>query len=193
LKRFLEIIARQADRLNAIINDLLELSRIERQEGKSDIPLETKPIKPVLEGAVQDCQEQANRKQIKVKIQCDAPLAISMNVALLQQAIVNLIDNAIKYSEAGQDVLVTAKQKENALIIAVQDFGMGIAEEHFDRLFERFYRVGKARSRKLGGTGLGLAIVKHIAQLHGGSVSVESTPGEGSIFSITLPINLTNF
>ncbi|MFQ5754303.1 MAG: ATP-binding protein, partial [bacterium] len=188
LKQFLDIIARHADRLNAIIDDLLELSWIEQQEEESDIPWEINPVKPVLEAAVQDCRDQADRKQIKVNIKCDGQLVAPMNAPLLQQAIVNLADNAIKYSDSGQDVVVMAKQNENEMVITVQDFGIGIAEKHFERLFERFYRVDKARSRKLGGTGLGLAIVKHIAQVHSGSVSVQSDPGEGSTFSIHLPI-----
>ncbi len=190
LERFLAVIARQADRLNAIIDNLLELSRIEQEEEKSDILLELKPVRPVLEGAVQDCREQAGREQIIVTIACDVKLAAPLHDPLLQQALLNLIENAIKYSDSGREVLVTAKQVESEVVIAVQDFGRGIAAKHFERLFERFYRVDKARSRKLGGTGLGLAIVKHIAKVHGGSVSVQSTLGKGSTFSINLPRKL---
>ena len=106
---------------------------------------------------------------------------------LLEQAVVNLIDNAIKYSNDGGTVRVEALQRENEIIISVSDQGCGIEKEHLPRLFERFYRADKARSRQLGGTGLGLAIVKHIAQAHGGRVTVESTPGKGSTFSIHIP------
>lgn len=189
--RFLGVVNRQADRLDAIINDLLELAHIEQREGDSDIPMELKSVIIVLDGAIQDCMAQADRKQVKVKNVCDKQLVASMNAPLLQQAIVNLLGNAIKYSDTGQTVLVSARQDEDVLVIAVQDYGVGIAEEHFERLFERFYRVDKARSQKLGGTGLGLAIVKHIAQIHGGSVSIKSKPGEGSTFSINLPMKLT--
>jgi two-component system phosphate regulon sensor histidine kinase PhoR len=105
----------------------------------------------------------------------------------LEQAIINLVDNAIKYSDPGRAVRIAAAQEAQALLIRVSDEGTGIEAEHLPRLFERFYRVDKARSRKLGGTGLGLSIVKHIVQAHGGGVTVESTPGVGSTFTIRLP------
>jgi two-component system phosphate regulon sensor histidine kinase PhoR len=106
---------------------------------------------------------------------------------LLEQAVVNLIDNAIKYSPAGSTVEISLGVQPGEVAIVVRDHGVGIAREHLTRLFERFYRVDKARSRDLGGTGLGLAIVKHIAQAHGGQVTVESRLGEGSLFTIHLP------
>ena len=99
----------------------------------------------------------------------------------------NLLDNAIKYSDAGRRVDVAAEQQGDQAVIGVRDQGWGIPAEHLSRIFERFYRVDKGRSRTLGGTGLGLAIVKHIAQVHGGTVTVESTPGQGSIFTLHLP------
>jgi len=107
--------------------------------------------------------------------------------SLIEQAVVNLLDNAIKYSDDGGIVRVEAAQGEDEVTIAVQDQGAGIDKKHLSRLFERFYRVDKARSRQLGGTGLGLAIVKHIVQAHGGKVLVESTLGKGSTFTIHLP------
>jgi two-component system phosphate regulon sensor histidine kinase PhoR len=110
-----------------------------------------------------------------------------MNASLLQQAVVNLLDNAITYSDTGQTVDVECAAGEREVEIRVRDRGCGIAREHLPRIFERFYRVDKSRSRGSGGTGLGLAIVKHIAQLHGGRATVESTPGQGSTFSIYLP------
>ncbi len=100
---------------------------------------------------------------------------------------VNILDNAIKYSEKESTVYVECSSMEKEIIISIRDQGIGIPKEHLPRLFERFYRVDKARSRKLGGTGLGLAIVKHIIHTHGGYVTVESNPGEGSIFIIHLP------
>jgi two-component system phosphate regulon sensor histidine kinase PhoR len=114
-------------------------------------------------------------------IECD------INVRLLEQAIVNLIDNAIKYSDPGEDVEVTVGRKGSEVVVSVKDRGCGIEKSHLPRLFERFYRTDRARSRELGGTGLGLAIVKHIALVHGGRVGVESELGEGSVFSIHLP------
>ena len=100
---------------------------------------------------------------------------------------VNLLDNAIKYSEPNSAIHLTANLSDSEVKIIVEDQGIGIAKKHLSRLFERFYRVDKARSRKLGGTGLGLAIVKHIAQAHGGQVTVKSTAGKGSTFTIHLP------
>ncbi len=110
-----------------------------------------------------------------------------MNAPLLEQAVVNLLDNAVKYSNNNSKVAVNAYGTENDAVIEVIDEGRGIEKEHLPRLFERFYRVDKARSRQQGGTGLGLAIVKHIIQAHRGSVGVESTPGKGSVFTIKLP------
>ncbi len=107
--------------------------------------------------------------------------------ALLEQALINLIDNAIKYSPEQGRVQFSATQEKTSVVIKVQDRGCGISQEHLPRLFERFYRVDKARSRKLGGTGLGLAIVKHIVQSHNGQISVESISGQGSTFIIHLP------
>jgi two-component system phosphate regulon sensor histidine kinase PhoR len=106
---------------------------------------------------------------------------------LLQQALVNLVDNAITCSPPGARVRLSANQTGNEIALAVQDWGCGIEAVHIPRIFERFYRVDKARSREQGGTGLGLAIVKHIVQAHGGRVTVDSTPGKGSTFTLLLP------
>ncbi len=186
-ERFLQIIARQADRLNAIIEDLLNLSRIERDAEAGDIALEEGRLKPVLQAAIQVCEVLAASKEIRVELDCDAALSAPVSAPLLEQAVVNLIDNALKYSPQGGRVRVEAHQTPEQIILRVQDWGTGIEEKHLPRLFERFYRVDKARSRKLGGTGLGLAIVKHIAQAHGGQVRVESELGRGSTFSLHLP------
>ena len=128
-----------------------------------------------------------SEKNVQIELICDEDLQAQINAALLEQAVVNLLDNAVKYSPQGQTVQLEASQENSDIVIRVRDHGGGIAAEHLPRLFERFYRVDKARSRKLGGTGLGLAIVKHIAQSHGGHATVESTPGQGSIFSLHLP------
>ena len=187
MEQFLAIIARQADRLDAIIDDLLELSRLEQKEGHAEFRMERASVRGVLERAAMDCREQAVRKDIEIEIACDENLSALMNKALMERAVVNLVDNAIKYSSPGGRVTVTADRQGGDVVIAVRDEGIGIAREHFDRLFERFYRVDKARSREQGGTGLGLAIVKHITQVHGGSVSVQSTLGKGSVFTIRIP------
>lgn len=185
--QFLDIIAKHTDRMNSIIDDLLNLSRIEQYKGKVDIQLNMEQVLPVLRGAVQDCQNQIEQKQISIQVDCDENLTAAMNAPLLEQAFTNLLDNAVKYSEPGGKIKISVCEKGGELIITVQDWGCGIERTHHARLFERFYRVDKARSRKLGGTGLGLSIVKHIASIHNGKVFVESSPGKGSAFSIHLP------
>jgi len=186
-ERFLDILETHSNRLNSIIDNLLKLSRIEGQEDSSEIRLEEGPVRILLENAVEECQSNIEENSIKIQIDCPENLSAIINGPLLQQAVVNLLDNAIKYSDEGRMINVSAIEDRNQRVIIVQDFGIGIPEEHFDRLFERFYRVDKARTRKLGGTGLGLAIVKHIAHIHHGTVSVRSEVGKGSSFSIIIP------
>ena len=186
-ERFLTIVAKQADRLNAIIEDLLSLSKIEQGEDTGEIALEYGALTDVLASAVYDCQRRADDREIQVRIACDDSVVAQMNGPLLEQAVINLLENAIKYSEPGREVQVLGSQSDREVTITVADHGCGISAEHLPRIFERFYRVDKARSRKLGGTGLGLAIVKHIVQAHGGRVTVKSTLGVGSTFTIHLP------
>ncbi len=187
-QRFLNIIAGHTDRLMAIIEDLLSLSRLEENGQTRMIAREHLKIRPVLESAVELSGPKAGDKKIKIEIDCDDDLEALINPTLLEQAALNLVDNAIKYSPAESTIQISARRAEKEVIIAVKDSGCGIEKSHLSRIFERFYVVDKARTRKLGGTGLGLAIVKHITNLHGGSVSVESTPGQGSTFTIHLPI-----
>lgn len=186
-ERFLRIIAKQADRLHAIIEDLLALSKIEQSEDSEDLTLETVSLKPLLDNALTTCQAVASDRQIDVQLECEPGLRVNANPLLLEQAVVNLLDNAIKYSEPQREVRVVTAASGNEITISVIDHGPGIADEHLPRIFERFYRVDRARSRKLGGTGLGLAIVKHIAQAHHGQVTVTSAVGSGSTFVIRLP------
>ncbi len=187
-ERFLAIVDSHANRLERIIEDLLTLSRLEQQtEETTAIEFEEVRIVDVVNAAKQACILNVDTKDIRVEISVNEALIVRAIPPLLEQAIVNLLDNAIKYSEPKSHVHIEASETESEVIISVRDHGCGIAKEHLSRLFERFYRVDKARSRKLGGTGLGLAIVKHVAQLHGGRVSVESTYGKGSIFSIHIP------
>lgn len=186
-RRFLEIVHRQADRLEAIINDLLSLSRIEQEAERGGIEMDRVPLESVISEAVQSCEYKAGERRIALKGSCPEGLLIRASHDLLSQAVANLIDNAVKYSEPGTSVWVTVEARPDEAVIRVRDQGPGIARDHLNRLFERFYRVDKSRSRKVGGTGLGLAIVKHIAQAHGGSVAVDSIPGQGSTFIIRLP------
>jgi len=192
-RRFLGIVGRQADRLASIIEDLLALSRIEQSEGAGNLPLEPIRIADVFRAVLADCGPRATERSIRLEASCPDALVVAVNPPLLEQAVINLVDNAIKYSEPGREVRLEAGNDAaddgKRLVIRVTDQGAGIEAEHLPRLFERFYRVDKARSRKLGGTGLGLSIVKHIVQAHGGSITVESTPGVGSTFEIRLPAN----
>lgn len=186
-RRFLEILARQADRLNAIIEDLLQLSRIEEEADQQVIRIEEQDIRPILDSAIECCRYKADAKRMLIELDDESGLRGRCNAPLLEQAVINLLDNAIKYSPPESPVRVEAGREGAETVIRVRDRGPGIPAEHLPRLFERFYRVDKARSRQLGGTGLGLAIVKHIAQAHGGHVHVESAPGQGSVFSLRIP------
>jgi len=192
-RRFLDIVARQADRLVAIIEDLLALSRIEQSEEAGSLPLEPTRIIDVLLAARSDCLPRAAERGVPIEIDCPDSLTAAVNAPLLEQAVLNLIDNAIKYGGGTTPIRVQAcfepglAAGRSGLTIAVLDEGCGIDAEHLPRLFERFYRVDKARSRQAGGTGLGLSIVKHIVQAHGGTIAVDSEPGRGSTFTLRLP------
>ncbi|MBI5154842.1 PAS domain-containing protein, partial [Candidatus Poribacteria bacterium] len=181
-RRFVEVIARQSSLLEGVIEDLLRLSRLERV---GEIAREECALAELLRGAAELAEAHATVRRIEVV--CDAGLRVRVNRVLLGQAVGNLLDNALKYSEPGSPVRVEAQQMDGGVVIQVTDQGPGIAPEHLPRLFERFYRVDRARSRELGGTGLGLSIVKHVALAHGGTAEVQSTPGRGSVFSIRLP------
>ena len=186
-ERFLRIVASQSERLNAIIDDLLELSRVEQKAERAEIPLELGAIRPVLKNAMEVSAAKAESCGVRMEMTCDAALETRINAPLLEQAVANLIDNACKHSPTGATVWVEAEGSAEEVVIRVRDQGCGIEQHHLPRLFERFYRVDKSRSRKLGGTGLGLAIVKHIAQAHHGQVHVQSIPNRGSTFFISLP------
>jgi len=183
---FLRIIARQTDRLNEIIDDLLSLSRIERDAEEGRVFLTAGWLHGVLVSAIQVCEPKAAARNITISLTCPEELRARINAPLLEQALVNLIDNAVKYSPPGSAVQVEAERQGAEVVVRVRDQGVGIEKNQLSRIFERFYRVDAGRSRKEGGTGLGLAIVKHIAQALGGRVTVDSTPGQGSTFSLHL-------
>lgn len=186
-RRFLEIIAKQADRLDAIIEDLLSLSRIEQDSERGELSAEQAGLKATLQAAVQAMQSRAEAKNIQLVFDCPDKMTARINAPLIEQAATNLIDNAIKYSGEDTVVHVRAREENGRALVEVSDQGPGIAREHQARIFERFYRVDKSRSRRLGGTGLGLSIVKHITQAHGGTIAVHSEPGNGSTFVLSLP------
>jgi two-component system, OmpR family, phosphate regulon sensor histidine kinase PhoR len=186
VERFLAIISKQADRLNSIIEDLLTLSKIEESE-KAEILLEEHKLRAVLQSAISICDAKAKAKKAAISLSCDEDLSAKINAELLEQAIINLLDNAIKYSNKDSEIKISALKLKSEITISIQDWGVGIEKRHLPRLFERFYTVDKARSKELGGTGLGLAIVKHIVLAHHGNISVESVPDKGSTFTIHLP------
>lgn len=184
-RRFTQIIGRNAARMERLIDDLLSLAKLEEQERGS---LETRKenVRELILESLASVEHAAAAKKLGVELDCPEDLIAQVNGSLIIQAVFNLLDNAVKYSPAGSRASVKAYRNGPALRIEVRDQGPGIPAAQLPRLFERFYRVDKSRSREQGGTGLGLAIVRHIAEVHGGTVGVESWEGEGSLFWIEL-------
>ncbi len=169
-----------------LINDLLALSRLERLEG-TIIQFEPHPLSPLIEGAVHNCLPMAVQKNIQITINCPETITPRMDPILMEKAILNLLDNALKYNPGRTKVTLGAFCNKGVVVIEVRDFGIGIDKEHLPKIFNRFYRVDKGRSRNEGGTGLGFAIVKHIVQYHSGRIEVESQKGQGTTFKISIP------
>lgn len=190
--KFLDTVLRQAERLNEIIEDLMVLSRIEQEADNGLIDRERGSLCVVLDVAIETCEHSAREKNVTILLECPEGIELEINATLIEQALVNLLVNAIKYSREDSEVRVVAEKalEENREVVKIHviDSGIGIASNHLPRLFERFYRSDKARSRKDGGTGLGLAIVKHIVLAHNGRIDVTSELGLGSTFTITLPL-----
>ncbi|MDD5692760.1 MAG: ATP-binding protein [Candidatus Omnitrophica bacterium] len=182
---FLKIINNHADRLNTLINDLLDLSHIESKgvalkKDKFALSILVDEIMPVF-------RSHAKKKGIEIRNEIPQGLQITADRSKIEQVLVNLINNAIKYNKEKGSVRIYSEPLASGIKVVVEDSGAGIPAKDIPRIFERFYRVDKARSRELGGTGLGLSIVKHIIELHSGSVGVESTEGLGSKFWFTIP------
>jgi len=186
--KFLQIIKKQSVRLNNLVEDLLNLSHIERLAERGEVDVVPLRLQQVIQSAVSACETVASSRATKVTVSCPANLVVRANARLLEQAVINLVDNAIKYGEPGNLVDVNVSTGDDSVYLRVRDQGPGIAPEHLPRIFERFYRAENSRSREFGGTGLGLAIVKHVALAHGGRVAVESKRGQGSTFTVTLPL-----
>ena len=186
--RFVQQIEEQSDRLHQLISDLLSLSRIE--QGNQLMEILKVPLAEVVDLCVREQQRAAKKKQIELSVRAsDDQVQVKVDDDGLRQILINLIDNAIKYTPDGGSVTIGWDLAgKNDVQLFVEDTGIGIPEEMQERVFERFFRVDKARSRELGGTGLGLAIVKHLSQSFGGSVDVESTPGEATRFTVRLPL-----
>ena len=184
---FLNIIYQDSQRLAALIDDLLDLSKIE--SGKLKMVFLNYPANALIIKCAAVMENQAKAKAITIKLEIPDNLAqIKVDETRFSQVMINLLDNAVKYTPEKGTVNISARPEGNYLQIDISDTGIGIPEQDIPRIFERFYRVDKARSRELGGTGLGLSIVKHIVQAHGGQVWVKSEPGRGSTFSFTIPL-----
>ncbi len=183
--RFLEIIDIESDRLYRLINDILVLSEIESMDKERE--QECVQLEPLTEEVISMLSLKAEQKGLLLESHCDEGAEILGNSDRIKQLLINLVDNAIKYTEKGQ-IKLAIEEINHHVRISVSDTGIGISEEHLDRLFERFYRVDKGRSRNQGGTGLGLSIVKHIAILYNGVIDVKSQPGVGSQFTLTFPM-----
>ena len=183
---FLKIIEKNVNRMIDLINDLLALSKLERLRG-TDIYLENQHMATLIQGAVNTCYSSIQAKNITVSIDCPEDVTAMVDPILMEQAILNLLDNAVKYSSEDRPIAITVTRQDDFIDIVIKDKGCGIGKEHLSKIFNRFYRVDKARGRREGGTGLGLAIVKHIIQYHHGKIDVKSIKNEGTSFKIIIP------
>ncbi len=185
-REFLEIIRKNAVRMATLSEDLLRLAQVESGE----VAFRFQPVAPaeLLEEAAKSFREIARAQRVDLVVEAATERAVQADTDAVHQVLANLIDNALKYAASGGKIVLGAHSAGAGVEFYVRDFGPGIASEHLPRLFERFYRVDKARSRESGGTGLGLAIAKHIVRAHGGAIRAESALGHGSTFLFTLPV-----
>ena len=184
-REFIEIIRKNATRMARLTEDLLVLARVE--SGEQNFKFQLTSPRELLDDAVQTFADLAASRGVELSLMNTASSPVSVDRDAIQQVFSNLIDNALKYGHTGKKVLVGACESEEGVQFYVRDFGAGIPSDHLPRLFERFYRVDKARSRESGGTGLGLAIAKHVVRAHGGTIKAESELNHGSTFCFTLP------
>ena len=188
LLRILEIMERHSDRLNALVEDVLSLARLESPGAELD--LSEVDLAELLHSIMRDWEKRFEARQLKSHLDVPGNLPLlEADENRLQEVIYNLLDNAVKYSQPGGTISLRAAVAGDRVRVSVADQGIGIREADLPRIFERFYRADKGRSRELGGTGLGLSIVKHIVQLHGGTVEAESEPGKGTTISVNLPLS----
>ena len=203
VNRFLEIVERNASRLGALVEDLLSISFLESTNSKERVTMGSTPMNALIDWVDAELGPAAEARGVKLTRDIESDLQLHANALLIEQAIGNLVSNAIRYAPRGSAIEISARTSQalgntfnntvnpsgtRMALITVADHGPGIPEKHLPRLFERFYRVDSARSREEGGTGLGLAIVKHIAMVHGGTVTVESAIGTGSRFCLAIPL-----
>ena len=184
-RRFLEVIRKNANRMHLLIQDISELSSIEA--GNVKMRPEELNARKMAGEIISSLSALAARYEVTLSNNIPENTSLKADAVRLQQMLTNLVENAIKFNRRGGTVKILSELQDDRYILRVVDTGEGISREHMQRIFERFYRIDKARSREIGGTGLGLAIVKHLARLHGGEVTVSSAPGEGTTFSIFLP------
>jgi two-component system phosphate regulon sensor histidine kinase PhoR len=191
LTRILEVMERHSKRLGLLVDDLLILAQLE--SGDPHLQLSDVALDELFGHIVRDWDKKFAEKRLKVIVNLPEHLPqVRADETRLQEILYNLLDNAVKYSREGGDLRLSAQERNGEIALSVSDTGIGIGKNDLPRIFERFYRVDKARSRELGGTGLGLSIVKHIAQLHGGRVEAESEPGRGTTIRIVLPLEASS-
>ena len=183
---FYDVLDIEAERLHHLIDDMLVLSQIEN--AKDDVQTVPCNLNQEIETVLRRAKPIAEKNGIVLRLEAEEAFLVASSPTRLQQLFGNLVENAIKYNKPQGRVTVTLQRQRNMVLVKVKDTGIGIPQEHLPRLFERFYRVDSSRSREIGGTGLGLSIVKHLAGLYHGDVSVESVVGEGSVFTVRLPL-----
>jgi two-component system, OmpR family, phosphate regulon sensor histidine kinase PhoR len=183
-RRFLSVIRKNANRMHRLIDDILELSSIEA--GKVSVHPKEINLTALIAEVFTNLSAKAAEKRVKLENKVAKDIKVFADMMRLEQILTNLVDNAVKFNREGGSVVISHDKSDERDFIRITDTGEGIPGEHLQRIFERFYRTDRARSREIGGTGLGLAIVKHLARLHGGEVSAVSTPGKGSTFTLEL-------